>query len=163
MKTICFIRHGKSEQNSFSANDFNRELTERGIKDSREMGHRLAAGNFMADLIITSPAARARSTAELVAQELNYDVKNLQLEEDFYLCDVSVFQKTINELDEKINSLIIVGHNPGIHMAESYFAGEDRMGFPTCGLFIIEVESWHECGRGSCREIHYDFPGNVLH
>ncbi|MBB6482166.1 histidine phosphatase family protein [Spirochaeta isovalerica] len=163
MKEICFIRHGKSAHGSSIMRDFDRPLNARGEKDSLKMGRRLAARNFRADLIISSPAIRAASTAERIAEGLGYDMNKIRFEEDLYLCEIGDFRELIRSMDDSIRSIIIIGHNPSIEMAEYYFTGMGRDSFPTCGLFIMETESWNGCGKKQCREIFYDYPKNVLH
>ncbi|MBN2657952.1 MAG: histidine phosphatase family protein [Spirochaetales bacterium] len=162
MKEICFIRHGKSAQGHSSGSDFERPLNSRGEQDSLEMGRRLAERNFKPDLVISSPALRAASTAQRVAAELGYDIERIRYDENLYLCEISDFKELIKNMDDSIRTVLIVGHNPAIEMAEYYFTGTGRDRFPTCGLFIMDTPSWNQCGKRQCREIYYDYPKNVL-
>lgn len=163
MKEICFIRHGKSSQKIPGLKDIERPLSKRGQRDSIEMGKKLALRDFFPDLIISSPADRAISTARLIANQLNYKKIDIRIEENLYLCDVDNIKKIIVTMKNKYKKLIIVAHNPAISMAETYFTGQKREKFPTGALFIMEADSWKNYQKGICREIFYDYPKNVLH
>ena len=69
MKTILLVRHAKSSWENFSVNDEERPLNPRGKKDAPEMAKRLLKKNILIDVFLSSPALRAKTTAEIFADE----------------------------------------------------------------------------------------------
>lgn len=162
MKEFYLIRHGKSSHGGGVSRDFDRPLNKRGLRDSSEMGRRLAAAGIKPDLIMSSTALRASTTAELIADQLNYPREEIRFEKDLYLCAVHEFRDQLSSLDEKTGKVLIVAHNPGIHEAETYFSGVERDNVPTCGICGFEALSWKHIKKDECREIFYDYPKNVI-
>ena len=72
MKSVLILRHAKSEWGNPGQADFDRPLAKRGLEDAPRMGQVLARFNYVPDRILSSPAQRARQTAELVAQACGY-------------------------------------------------------------------------------------------
>ena len=144
MKTIIFVRHAKSSWTDFSLTDFQRPLDERGIHDAPRMAKRLKEIGEQPDVIISSPALRAITTAAYFAREFGLDVTP---EDTLYhgLPDHYLF--TINRLSEDIKSVMLFGHNPGLtHVANAIKPGcTDDL--PTCGIVISRVKAkmtWQE-------------------
>src|SRR4029434_8634311 len=72
MKTLFLIRHAKSSWDDAALSDKDRPLDDRGKRDAPKMGKRLAKRDVKPDLILSSPAVRARTTAEIIAKKLDY-------------------------------------------------------------------------------------------
>lgn len=106
---------------------------------------------------------RARTTAELLAKELDYPIDSIQFDDDLYLCETEYFFDVISQLSSDPATLFIVAHNPGIHEAEHYLSGVERDNVPTCGICGFEMPTWTYPEMFSCKEIFYDYPKNVLH
>ena len=70
MKILTLIRHAKSSWKDESLLDLDRPLNKRGRRDAPMMGKRLAERESCADLMISSPAARALATAEAIAEAI---------------------------------------------------------------------------------------------
>ena len=75
MKTLFLIRHAKSSWDDTALPDKDRPLADRGRRDAPKMGKRLAKRDVKPDLILSSPARRALTTAEIVAKKLDYKLK----------------------------------------------------------------------------------------
>ena len=101
MKYLYLVRHAKSSWDFPELADADRPLNKRGKRNAPEMGLRLAARNLELDTIITSPANRAKTTARMIAEQLEFPVESISEMDEIYhagtasLVDVSrVFIKT---------------------------------------------------------------------
>ncbi|MBX7241147.1 MAG: histidine phosphatase family protein [Bacteroidia bacterium] len=111
MKTLVICRHAKADYPSDTA-DFDRPLKEKGIKDAEYMGELLSDHNFSPDLIISSPALRAFSTAKIVAEAVKYPIKDIQTHPDIYHEGPGSLLDMIEDIPKEVQSVMIFGHNP---------------------------------------------------
>ena len=140
--------------------DIDRPLNKRGKKDAPEMGRRLAAQEIMPDMILSSPARRARKTAGQLARALGFYKKNIIIHEEIYGASVDELLKIIQGLDEDISSVIIVGHNPETTVMANVLGGLDIDNVPTCGVVAYDftVSSWQEIEKGRGTLVFFDYP-----
>ena len=113
MRTLTIIRHGKAESDGPGRKDFNRALTSRGRKDVRSMAKLLANAPPPIDLIVSSPAKRARETAEIIADKLNFQHPILG-QEEIYNAKANALLAALQNLPEDAQHIALVGHNPGM-------------------------------------------------
>jgi phosphohistidine phosphatase len=143
-RTIVMIRHAKSSWANPLQSDFERPLNDRGEHDAPMMGERLKKMKLNPDLIIASTAKRAKQTAKKIAKTIGYDEEKIQWEEKLYHCIPSVFEEIIYEIDDKIETVFIVAHNPGISSFVNQLSPEfsiDTM--PTCGVVAAKIDTLH--------------------
>jgi len=143
-RTLVMIRHAKSSWANPLQSDFERPLNDRGEQDAPMMGERLKKLNVIPDLIVASTAKRARQTAKKIAKALGYDESKIQWEEKLYHCIPQVFEEVLYELDDKIKTVFIVAHNPGITAFVNELSPEfvtDNM--PTCGVIAAKINAEH--------------------
>lgn len=143
MKSLILLRHGKAEAPG-SVADFDRSLAGRGTRDAVRVGEVLVEKDLLPDLIVTSTAKRAATTAQLVAEGCNYSGEIVPVE-DLYLPTQSHILSTIRDIPEQHSRVVIVGHNPGFGMfAMKFGSGVDQ--FPTSAWSHIglDVEFWGE-------------------
>lgn len=143
-KNIILVRHAKSDWSNPGQKDFDRMLNQRGLVDAPRMGNELAKLNLNPTLIISSPAARTKATAEYIAEQLKYDTDTIEFIEDLYEASSRNVLSAINQLDNRHETVLICGHNPTFtHIAE-YFTKEDIGNIPTCGMVHIsfDVDDW---------------------
>ena len=143
MKSLIILRHGKSDQPGGVA-DFDRPLAGRGKREAVRTGEVFAERDLIPDLIVTSTANRANTTAGLVAEGCGYS-GDIVPTDDLYLPTMAEILATVRNIPEEHARVIIVGHNPGFGMFASKFgSGVDH--FPTCAWAHIgfDVESWGE-------------------
>ena len=112
MKTLFLLRHAKSDWNDSSLRDFDRPLAARGERDAPRIGKALRKRGPLPDLIISSPAARAKATIEAVtkAAKLNLEIR---FDEAVYGASSPELISLIRGLPDKNSCLLLVGHNPG--------------------------------------------------
>ncbi len=148
MKKLYIIRHAKSSWKDSMLDDFDRPLNKRGQKDAPFMGKQLAKRGVQADMIISSPAVRAKTTAQIIAKELHF-TKPVVYEESIYEADVESLYQVLRSVDEKYNTVLLIGHNPGLNMLAEDLA-DFHENIPTCGVVEIDVD---------CKKfISFDYP-----
>ena len=137
MKRLLTLRHAKSSWADGSIDDWQRSLNERGHRDAPRAGEWLRERNLVPDLIITSDAIRARTTAEVVAEASGYS-DTILLEPLLYGASPAAVIEVLNEVSDEVRSVMIVGHNPGLEELVGALSGEPH-GMPTAGLFVFDV------------------------
>lgn len=160
MKYLFLNRHAKSDWGNRQMNDFDRPLNSRGMEDAPMMGKRLSERANEIDLIVSSPAKRAITTAKLMAKELGYSVENIQEEPKIYEAQVRELLKIVNSLDNDYNSVIMYGHNPGFTDLADYLTGAGVLNIPTCGICKIsfDFDDWAEASAHTGKLEYFDFP-----
>ena len=145
MKVIHLIRHGDSQWTKGSA-DFDRPLTHHGVKEAELIGNELKVKQILPDLMISSPADRAISTARLIACEVGYSMEDIRQVENIYYKGIDEMIQLVSEIEEQFKNVILVGHNPTITLFQNYLTGELIGNMPTCSVVRIELEidSWKE-------------------
>jgi phosphohistidine phosphatase len=111
MKTLLLLRHAKSSWKQPNINDHDRPLNKRGKMEAPKVGKYLKANELLPDLIISSTARRAQDTAQAVAEESGYE-REIGLYQDLYLSDTACYLDIIQSLQDTVNRVLVVGHNP---------------------------------------------------
>lgn len=145
MKTLYLLRHAKSSWDDPSISDFERPLNIRGKSDAPLMGKEMVKRKWIPDFMLTSSAKRASSTAKKIADELDFPRKEIEESDTLYEAHYSAYLNLIVGTKNKYESMLIVGHNPGISRLTYYLTGEN-VDFSTCTLAKIEfdTEDWQE-------------------
>ncbi len=163
MKRLVLVRHAKAVQHDYDA-DFDRELQPRGINDAGRIGARLKQMGITPDLIISSPANRAITTARIFAENTGYPLQSIVEDEEVYnQFTFNHFLEYIKELPEECHTVFIFGHNPGFqHYAVNlmlHFYEE----FPTCATVGIDfqVDSWEKIVAKSGKKSFFLIPKEV--
>lgn len=160
MKRLFLVRHAKSDWSTSGMADFSRPLNDRGHRVAPKMGTLLFEKGVSPELLVSSPAVRAATTAKYFADEIGYPSDNIKLEDAIYGASSVSLLKVVNELPDSAKSVMLFGHNPGF----SYFAEElsnGRLGnFPTCAVVCIdfEVDLWSEISLGMGINKWYSYP-----
>lgn len=160
MKTVFIIRHAKSDQ-QFFGNDFERPLNARGLNDAPMMAKRLADNGVNIDLLVASPAIRAKKTAELFANNLNMLTEDIVFVSALYHASSEVFEEVIAALPDSVASVALFSHNPGItHFAGKLGTGTRVDNMPTCAVFAVEADtaSWALFANTAKKCILFDYP-----
>ena len=124
------------------------------------MGQRMKAAGIRPSLIVSSPAARAWSTAKIVAREMAYPVEFLQRERDLYHAGTERLFDVIGRQDEGFNSIVIVAHNPGLTDLANKLIPGLTSNLPTAGFVsvLIDTDTWELRARKSADLIEYNYP-----
>jgi phosphohistidine phosphatase len=160
MKTLLIIRHAKSNWDNVLVADIDRSLNERGRKDAPSMAQRLLRSGIQIDLFVSSPAKRARSTAELFVREFGRQEKDILFIPELYHAAVQTFKETIIGLDDRYANVALFSHNPGITAFVNTLTSVRVDDMPTCGIFAVTspVANWSDF-LGTGREFwFFDYP-----
>ena len=140
--------------------DFDRPLNARGKRDAPFMGERLKKARIKPDLIVSSPANRAITTAEIIAEIIGFPISDIVTRRSIYDGDAGVLLRLIQNLGSSITNAMLIGHNPEITSVASYLTNYPVSNIPTCGIFAVDfdIESWTEVSEGTGKLIFFDFP-----
>jgi phosphohistidine phosphatase len=144
MKEIILMRHAKSSWKEADLKDIDRPLNKRGKKDAHKMGELLKDKEVLPDRIFSSPAKRARLTAETIAKTVDFSDDVIYMD-DLYLAEPDVFMDILKTQSDEICRIMFVGHNPGMEWLLQMLCGE-VVSLPTAALAHIQlpVEHWHD-------------------
>ncbi len=160
MKQLYLIRHAKSSWSNPDLDDFSRPLNKRGKVDCPKMAARLAADGVHPDLIVASPAKRAKKTAICMAKGIGYNQEAIRYDEALYLGSFSYHLQLLEELLNQVNVLFLVGHNATITELGEYLTGSTLGNVPTCGIVAVEYPGGQgfSTEEGMGRLLFFDFP-----
>lgn len=167
-KYLFIIRHAKSDWN-FQVSDFDRPLNDRGFSNAHIMAERVASAmlppsdsqKILPEILISSPAKRALTTAQIFAQKLNYQNKNIRTDMRIYEAGTHELLNVVNELDDQHDVIALFGHNPGLSQLITYLTEGDYIDVPTAAVACLKFEhsnSWKEVSRGTATLISYQYP-----
>ncbi|MBL9151659.1 MAG: histidine phosphatase family protein [Verrucomicrobiales bacterium] len=164
MKELTLIRHAKSDWADAGLDDHDRPLNDRGRRDAPRMAAALAARGLRPDLMVTSTALRAETTARLVADGLEFPAGAIRREAGLYLARPDEILRVVQGLEETAGSAVLFGHNPGIHEA-AYLLLKPAdavvlTDFPTCAVARIRLPDafWGAVGYGQGELVDFLFP-----
>ena len=160
MKQLILIRHAKSSWSDYSIPDFDRPLNERGKKDAPVMAERLLKREIKIDAFISSPAKRAKKTAEAFAKTYGIKKEKIKFIDELYLATPNVFSAVISAIDDKYDSIAVFSHNNGITDFANQLTETRIDEIPTCGIFAIKLRSkhWSEFDTAEKEFLFFDSP-----
>jgi phosphohistidine phosphatase len=149
MKTLLILRHAKSSWKDPDLQDHDRPLNKRGKHDAPRMGKLLKEEDLIPDLIISSTAARAKKTAELVAKACKYKGEEIALNHSLYGAQPADYLKILQELSNKHKAVLVVGHSPSVEETVEVFTDSSDVIMPTCALAHISlpIQNWDELNK----------------
>lgn len=163
MKKIYLIRHGKAEE-GYDKSDFERNLIEKGERKTKKTADFLFSQNVKIDLMLVSMAHRTQQTAQIIADKLDIPNSKIQIEKTLYLASTNGILNEIFALNDQIENIMIVGHNPGISSLAVYLSNsEDVDWMPTSGVAAIEIKTdqWTEIPNAKSKLIFYKTPAKL--
>ena len=163
MKHLLIIRHAKSSWDLKTLTDFDRSLNERGHQDAPAMAKRLLNQNVAIDLFVSSTANRALTTAIYFAEAYKKSENDIVKVDALYHAMPDVFYKTIEVINNNIDSVAIFSHNPGITEFVNELTSTKIDDMPTCGVFAIKVNSnsWVDFAKSKKEFWFFDYPKNL--
>ncbi len=158
-RTLFLVRHAKSSWEDVALPDKERPLADRGKRDAPMMGKRLAKRQVKPDLILSSPARRALSTAEIIANELDYKAKDIVVDYRLYATEAEALLGVIGELSDKLECVMLFGHDPELTDLAHRLSSEVTL-MPTCAVaqFTFETKSWSTIGAVKPAKVALDYP-----
>lgn len=164
MRTLYLCRHAKSSWADPGQSDHERPLNERGLRDAPAMARFFKQRNEPVQLIVSSDANRAQTTARFFAKELGLDGDRFRLDPSLYHASMRSIENVVAALPDDADRVMLFGHNPGFTEAVTYFASEGPDNMPTCGLVRIDfvADSWKQTGRDLGTLVWFEYPKRVL-
>ena len=160
MKTLYLVRHAKSSWKDESLKDFDRPLNKRGQRDAPFMGEKLKEQKIKPDVIIASPAKRAKLTAKVLAKKIGFDADEIKWKKKIYDAFTEDLLEIIRGQKSEIDSLMIVGHNPELTSLSNYLTDFRIYNIPTTGISCIRFycDTWEEIQPKSGEQVFFDYP-----
>lgn len=154
------IRHGKSSWDQEGLDDIDRPLAKRGIRNAGEMAERLMAVKLVPQLILSSPANRARNTALIMLKSWGVGPEHLQIHDPLYMASPSEIEQVVSGVSAEIRNLAIFGHNPSFTLYANQFLELPLENLPTAGVVVVTLESekWGGIRRKNVKETYVDYP-----
>lgn len=175
MKILGILRHAKSDWTDARLRDFDRPLNPRGRRGAVLMGRHIRDHGQLWDRILASPAARAAETVELAAQGSGRPTARgfaINWDRRIYLASSTTLIDVLREVDDRLEAVLIVGHNPGLEDLIFDLVPDDGQSplrdlveqkFPTATFAVLEldIESWAELSEGAARLVHLMRPRDL--
>ena len=150
MKSVILLRHGKSDWNAPFTNDHERPLALRGIKAVKKMGKYFSKNEKSPEILISSTALRAKETIELAKKSGKWS-SQLIYNSKIYGGSPKIILEIIQQIDEKFNSVCLIGHEPNFSSFISKSTNGEFYRFPTAAMAYInfEIECWKDIRFGN--------------
>ena len=159
MKKLLLIRHAKAEKDTVGK-DFDRPLKYPGIQDARFMAEQMAEAGIIPQLMVTSPALRTKTTAEIFAD--TFKLPDPTEEKSIYEASQQTWLKAINRLPDQYDFIAIVGHNPGVANILYYLTGETRdVHTSTTAVIEFDLDNWAAISGDTGKLTYYSSPKDL--
>jgi phosphohistidine phosphatase len=151
MKTLLLLRHAKSSWKDSAEKDFDRPLNQRGLKAAPAVGRMIAKRKLKPDLVLSSPAERARHTTQLVIEAAGLKTE-LRYDERIYEASGARLLEIVTQIEDAADMAMLVGHNPGLEELLETLTGDPHR-LPTAALACIQldIDKWSKCRAGAGR------------
>jgi phosphohistidine phosphatase len=143
MKTLLLMRHAKSSWKESNIPDHDRPLNRRGKHDAPLMGKQLRDQKMNLDLIISSTALRAETTANLIAKAVRYKGKII-LDKSIYDAEPKDLFTLLSNSSDEYNSILLVGHNPTMEETVQMITNSPELTMATCAVahLTLSIDTW---------------------
>ena len=152
-KTLLILRHAKSSWKNEKLKDIDRPLKHRGEEDAVVIGKVLTMAELVPQVILSSPAERAKQTAELVAAEAKFK-GGLTFVDSFYMGEPENYIKELKLLPDEIERVMVVGHNPGLEALLQLLDGKvDSLPTGSLAYLVLDIKPWADLTKGTVGEL----------
>ncbi len=152
MKTLILIRHAKANYDDPMLDDADWPLSRRGCRDAKKAAKRFARTDYAPDLLVASPSRCTRETAEFFVQKLTLPEESVRFDAHIHEADLAELLRLVHELDDQYNTVMLVGHNPGITDLFHHLLDSNIHHLPNSSISVIELpsEGWRDmaCNTG---------------
>lgn len=160
MKKLYIIRHAKSSWSNPALPDHKRPLNDRGLRDAPFMAKLLTKTTATPDLLVSSPAKRAFTTAGYFAEAFGIPQEEIHKEARIYDAFPSDMVDLIHSFSDDLNSVCVFGHNPTFTSLANKYTDKYIGNIPTCGIVVVEadIEHWEDFSPGNARVVAFHYP-----
>lgn len=162
-KTLILVRHATAEEDNFRVKDFERQLVSKGLSEAAIMGKWLVEKGIRPDRFVTSSAARAYKTAEVMGDQLHINIDDIVTNKGLYDGGPRAYLEEVNNTPADMELLIIFGHNPDITYFGEYLSGGDIGSMKKGSMVTLEFDNfnWNEVSAKTARLVSYITPKDV--
>lgn len=159
-KELILLRHGKSSWEDLTIPDMQRPLIPKGEKRTKLIASYMKKNNILPQLIISSPAKRTYDTALIIIDELQLEKNIIHTDDSLYFVNVEQYSAVVQKVDDNIQSVMIIGHNPMLTNFCNLFLTNKIDNLPTSGLCVLEfyTPSWANIFQCENKVLHIVFP-----
>jgi phosphohistidine phosphatase len=157
VKRLFLLRHAKSSWDDPGLADHDRPLAPRGKRAAKVIAEHLREERIAPDLVLCSSSRRTRETLDRIASALGDEVR-VEIERELYAASADRLLERLRALDDDVESVMLIGHNPGIEQLALSLAGDGekladvRRKYPTAALATLEFKGrWSELQPGTAR------------
>lgn len=170
MKTLILLRHAKSSWDDLSLRDHERPLAQRGLRAAPAVAAYLRALGAVPDFVLSSTSVRTRQTIQLASDHL--DTPATEFDESLYHAGPGQLLRAAQSVPDAVDTLMLVGHNPGMHECALELASDDSPDalmrrlyskFPTAAVAVLEfdVDRWVDISPGEGLLRHFIRPKDL--
>lgn len=160
MKTVYLVRHAKSSWKKAHLSDIDRPLNSRGRRDAPFMGVLLNEKGIKPDLLISSPAKRAKKTAFAFAKALDYPKDRIEKNSTIYEASIADLFLVIRDCHNDLDSIMLFGHNFSYTEFANLYAKPSLDNVRTTGVVAIEfrVDQWKDITTENGEMLFFEYP-----
>ncbi len=160
MKVLYLCRHAKSSWADAGMDDFDRPLNERGFRNAPHMAKVFKDRGEPLDLIISSPALRAKTTADFFKTAMSIGDDAYREDRAIHHAERSTLHRIVNNLPNASDRVMLFGHMPGFGLLVDHLTDSGISALPTCGLVRIDlmVDDWSLVTKASGTLVWIDYP-----
>lgn len=152
-KTLLIMRHAKSSWKNEKLKDIDRPLKHRGEEAANLIGKVLVKTELVPQVVLSSPAQRAKQTAELVVEESKFKGE-LKFVDSFYMGEPENYIKALKELPDEIERVMVVGHNPGLEALLQLLDGKvDSLPTGSLAYLVLDLKHWADLTKATVAEL----------
>lgn len=160
MKTLYIVRHAKSSWKDAELKDFERPLKRKGVQDAFLIAEKLSELNIAPQHVLSSPAVRAYETAKIFCNTLSFSKENIETNSSIYNAALEELQTILLNIDNKLNAVMLFGHDPGLTNFVAYLTKQSYEKIPTSGVVAIQFETdqWNKIEEHSGKITFFIYP-----
>lgn len=143
-KRLIIMRHADTANGSPSGKDFDRPLTDTGIRNAAISGRYIQQQYGQPEIILSSPAIRARQTSEIVAEALSLEETQIHYIAELYLASAETLSKHCQAPLQQYNSILLIAHNPGLESLAHQLLHDDEQPMylsPACFVMFGNIDT----------------------
>lgn len=138
-RSLFVLRHGKSDWNAPYGGDHERPLKRRGERAARRMGRLMTSAGHPPELVLSSSAVRARTTAEIAYEDCGWSCP-IEISRDLYEATPTSVVQRLHAIGPEVERVLVVGHEPTCSDLVGILSASNSPRFPTAALARVDFE-----------------------